>query len=278
LRGIKTDRPARGEIFIAPELIEKFSCADLESILARLNSDLAVLPIEDSHWARPSLDVLIEAGYFVFGLIQGPLTLLIHELGWHVTSRLLLKNPQDARRIMQKLANAAAQKVNAGLEAGCDGVVIADDLAGSQGPMVSPALLRECYFPALGNLIRETGSDNNPHIFHSDGDITDLVVPLMEAGCRGIHGLQPSAGIGPALFAGEDFRDQVYWGNFEYECDGRLKSKEEVEAEIPILLDSWADFPGYIFGSSGGLYGELPPETIKAAYLHSAWNETIRHE
>ena len=270
MRGSATDRPARGEIFISPELIKKFGCADQESILACLRADLAVLPVEDPHSARP----FIEAGYFVFGLVQGPLTLLIHELGWHGASRLLLKKPDDARRIMQKFADAAVRKMKLALKARCDGIVVADDLADSRGPMVSPALLSECYFPVLSKLVKETGADNNHHIFHSDGNITDFIAPIMDAGFRGIHGLQPSAGIGPAMFAREDLRNRVFWGNFEYEGDGRLKSKEEVEAEIPILLKSWADFAGYIFGSSGGLYGGLLPETIKTAYLHSAWHET----
>ena len=160
LRGSATDRPARGEIFISPELIKKFGCADQESILACLRADLAVLPVEDPHSARP----FIEAGYFVFGLVQGPLTLLIHELGWHGASRLLLKKPDDARRIMQKFADAAVRKMKLALKARCDGIVVADDLADSRGPMVSPALLSECYFPVLSKLVKETGADNNHHI------------------------------------------------------------------------------------------------------------------
>jgi len=266
LRGIRTERPAMGEILVAPELTSKFSCAGLERVLSRLGADIAVLHIEECPSTAPCAVSFIEAGYFVFGLGPGPFAILVRELGWIRACRLIVKDPLKVRRMIQTAAKATASWVALAQEGGCDGIIIADDLAGSCGLLVSPASLKELYFPVLADLLGKKGADSMPFIFHSDGNILELIAPLMEAGFRGIHGLQPSAGITPEILGLEKWKNRVFWGNFEYEGRERLKSKEEVQAEIKGLLKRWADFPGYIFGSSGGLYGALSPETIEAAY------------
>ncbi len=266
MRGIRTERPAMGEILVAPELAAKFQCAGLECVLARLGADLAVLHIEECSSIMPRARSLIDAGYFVFGLCPGPFTILLRELGWTGTSRLLIKDPLNVRQMMQTAAKVTGRSIALAQQGEFDGVIIADDLAGSRGLFVSPASLKEFYFPVLAGLLEKKGADRMPFIFHSDGNIVQLIAPLMEAGFQGIQGLQPSAKIAPEILTGEEWRNWVFWGNFEYEGKERLKSKEEVQAEIKGLLKRWTDFPGYIFGSSGGLYGSLCPETIQAAY------------
>lgn len=265
-RGSPLDRPPKGEILITPEIVKGFPHPDLQAVLAYIDTDLVVLPIDQPDLNPSQWRSWAKTGYFIFGLLQGPITFLAGELGWHRLSRLLVKKPGEAREVMGKFIKESVNWAAAALEAGCEGIIVADDLAGNRGLLLSPAFLVENYFPLLADLLQEIGSSHVPFIFHSDGYILELVPHLRETGFWGIHGLQPSVGIGADSFRRQGLEDWVYWGNFEFEGQAGLKSKNEVETQVSTLLKEWRGFPGYIFGSSGGLYQGLSPEVIKTAY------------
>lgn len=277
-QGGPLDRPPKGEILITPEIITEFNCPGLQDVLAYLNTDLVVLPVEHSGMDQSRWVDWVKTGYFIFGLLQGPITYLTGELGWHKLSRLLIKNPEEAREIMSKIIQNSVRSATAALEAGCDGIIAADDLAGDRGLLISPSYLEKKYFPLIAELLRGIGSRHVPCVFHSDGNILELISQIREAGFWGIHGLQPSAGIKAGSFRGKGLENWVFWGNFEFEGQAGLKSDTEVKNEVLNLLKEWAGFPGYIFGSSGGLYKGLSPEAIKAAYdVVTSWRYE-RHE
>lgn len=272
LQGCPLDHPPKGELLITEEIIKGFPCPDLQAVLAYLNTDLVVLPITQPDLLPSTWRTWAGSGFFLFGLLQGPLTYLSFKLGWHGLSYLLVKKPGEAREIMRKYLEGSVQAAAAALAAGCEGILIADDLAGHRGPLISPSTLEALYFPLLADLLQDIGCRDVPCLFHSDGYMLKLLPLLKEVGFRGIHGLQPSVGIGPDCFRRQDLRDWTFWGNFEFEGPDGLKRLNEVENEVVHLLREWADFPGYIFGSSGGLYQGLSPEVIKAAYdVVTAW-------
>lgn len=271
LRGGPLNRPPKGEILITPGIVKAFHRPDLESVLDYLNADLVVLPADEDAagpltGALPDWKSWARTSYFVFGLLQGPVTFLSEKMGWHKFSRMLIKNPGEAREIIDNYFTEKIRPVAAALEDGCDGIIVADDLAGDRGLLIAPAFLKKNYFPPLAQLLHKIGVSHLPWIFHSDGNIPELISPLREAGFWGLHGLQPSVGLNPAGFTGRGLEKWVFWGNFEFEGPRRLKDAVETEAEVGRLLTGWAGFPGYIFGSSGGLYDGLSPEAIKAAY------------
>ena len=261
----KADRPPKGEILVEQSWVRDCGFQQLGEAVQYLGADLAVLPLRPaaSHvclwqeWAKTDS--------FLWGCLQGPVTLLSEQKGWHALSRLLVKQPEEAKRL---IATILGEWVEAGLTAldrGCDGIVFFDDLAGDKGLLINPKLLQEIYFPLVGKALEQLDYRKIPVIFHSDGNIESLLGLLKNIGFWGIQGLQPSVGLGPAVIAPE-LRDWVFWGNFEFEGSGRLKTISEVELEVTQLLDAWREFPGYIFGSSGGLYKGLSLPEVEAAY------------
>lgn len=263
LHGQTQEKPPKGELLIESSLIEKFSCPDLEFILNYLGADLVTFHLNDisqpwKYWQQKD--------YFIFGIFQGPFTLMIEKLGWMEGLHLLKKNPGEVRTIMENMAAEQALIAARALDEGCDGIILADDLAGSQGLMISPVFLNNYYFPILNKLLEKLDGKHVPFVFHSDGNIMDLVSPLKNTGFWGIQSLQPSAGIGPEKFLEEIYHDWLFWGNFEFEGLDRMKTVSEIETDVKNLLKAWSNFPGYVFGSSGGLYNGLSPEMIKAAY------------
>lgn len=267
LNGSPLLSPPKGEILITKELIRRFDQPDLPSLLAFLQSDLVTFNTKDfpakNHWQQWA-----RTDHFVFGLLDGPFNLLAEKTEWMTLLRMVMKNPAQVRQEMQALLAENVTAAQTALDGGCDGIIIGDDLAGSHGLLASPSFFREYYFPLLAEVLQ--GWQGVPVLFHSCGKVMELIPDLKSAGFCGLQGLQPSAGFKPAALLAEN-DSWVFWGNFEFEGNGVLKPAAEMTGEIVTLLDEWASWPHYIFGSSGGLFAGLDPDAIKAAYdaVHS---------
>lgn len=265
LRGEKGDRPPKGEVLIENSWLRDCGFRRLDEAVRHLGADLVVLPIRPAAGRTAFWQEWARTGSFLWGCWQGPITLLAEQKGWHALSRLLIKQPEEARVLMAGLLGEWVEAGLAALDGGCDGIVFFDDLAGDKGLLIHPRLLQEIYFPLVVGALERLECRKVPVIFHSDGNIQSLLGLLKSSGFWGIQGLQPSVGFGPAALAPE-LDDWVFWGNFEFEGPGRLKTAGEVEREVAQLLEAWSGFPGYIFGSSGGLYKGLSLPEVKTAY------------
>lgn len=259
-------RPPKGEILIEFDWLRKAGFKNLEEAIAYLRADLVVLPIVPSPPCAVNWREWSQSHVFSFGCLQGPVTFLLERLGWHPFSRLLIKQPLEARTLMTEFMLESVQQALAALDRGCEGIVIFDDLAGDKGLLINPHVLQSLYFPLIEQALEQLNCKDIPVLFHSDGNILRLVPSLKAAGFWGIQGLQPSLGLGPAFFHEPEMQGWVYWGNFDFEGAGRLKNIAEIENDVHTLLTQWQDFPGFIFGSSGGLYQGLSVPEIKAAY------------
>lgn len=264
LKGEPADYIPKGEVLITDDIINAFPQPNLEEIISLLDADLVTLPIGPStpekvwkEWASKP--------YFVFGLLDGPFALAGNTLEWNKVLRLMRKDPAEAQNVMKKLMDETLKNALNALDQGCEGIVIYEAIGSNGGLLFSPTFLKENYLPLLEEVYSTLEAHNVPLIFHSVGNILQLIPHLKEIGFWGVQGLQPSADIHPEIFLPQEDHF-TYWGNFEFENFERLKTPNEVAREIPSLLDSWADFPGYIFGSYGGLYKGLLPEVITAAY------------
>lgn len=266
-KGNSIEDVAAGEIIIANRLIQKGGFYNgLEDFLVYLSLDIVSLPIK-SHTPPLLWRYWAKKDYFVFGLLQGPFTMMIEDLGWQKASYVITNQQHQTAGIIGEYAHRGIISAQAALDSGCDGIILADDLAGNQGLMVAPDFLRSCYFPVINNMLNQVQSDNNPVIFHSDGNILDIIGDIKCTGFRGIHSLQPSAGMNTDTISDDIMKNMVFWGNFEFELGSRMKTNNEVKNEVGDLLERWNQKKtGYIFGSSGGLYEGIPIDIIKTAY------------
>jgi uroporphyrinogen decarboxylase len=258
------DRPPRGELLFTREFVRNSGCMNLWELVFQLDQDLVTLPLDGtgpSAWATWKTRVL-----FPMGCLSGPLSQLMETLGWRGMALLVVKERDQAVRIMESYLDGWADRIIKACDMGCEGVVLADDIAGGRGLLVSPDFLKTCYFPLLSRFIKAPQFKGLPFIFHSDGNLREMIPQVRGAGFSGIHGLQPSVGIAPEAFDAMGMGKFVFWGNFEFEGDGRLKDVLEVKKEVKTLLKRWERFPGYIFGSSGGIYGALDYRTVKQAH------------
>ena len=70
-----------------------------------------------------------------------------------------------------------------------------EDVAYKTGLMVSPSILRDHFFPRFQRAIAPLKSAGIKVIWHSDGNIMDVLGDAVEAGIDGINPIDPSAGM-----------------------------------------------------------------------------------
>lgn len=272
LNGEKAAYIPKGEVLITEDAVNAFPKPDLDEILAVLNADLVSLPIGENTTPQTWKEWAAKP-YFVFGSMEGPFFAAGNKVEWNNLLRMMRKDRAGAKAIMEEEITANVNRALHALDQGCEAIIVSEAIGSTGGLLFSAAYLEEDYLPVLEQMMKAFGDKNIPVIFHSVGQIMQLIPFLKELGFWGVQGLQPSVGIGPQSFDPQE-KHFTYWGNFEFEDFSRLKTTEDIQGEIPGLLESWQDYPGYIFGSYGGLYKGLSAEAITAAYQRvDAWNK-----
>ena len=68
-----------------------------------------------------------------------------------------------------------------------------DDLAYAESTMVSPKVYRQLLFPWMEQLAAIAHEANQPFLFHSDGNVWDLIPDLISVGVNALHPIEPKA-------------------------------------------------------------------------------------
>ena len=120
---------------------------------------------------------------------------LFHERFWTIRGmENLMMDYYDNMENLKRLGNLMNEYyrgiVDQYAELGFDGIFISDDLGHQTGPMMSPQVFRELYFPLYKEFIDYVHSKNMHVFLHSCGDNTLLMDDLIEAGLDVIHPIQ----------------------------------------------------------------------------------------
>ena len=143
-------------------------------------------------------------------------------------------------------------------------MVLADDAAHNEGPMISPEMWRECVLPLHRRIV---DSFEVPVIWHSDGNIEQLLPMAVEAGFAGVHGLEPSAGMDLGRIKREFGRDLTLIGNIDVNvlCGSDL---EAVRSEVTRCIDQGAPGGGYMIATCNSIFEGMNPATVAEMFRH----------
>lgn len=153
-------------------------------------------------WAGAALELLLEDDVGAFWAVDGPLWPVLERRGLTEGLRDTLLEPDAIAREIDKALVAAEVLVRDGLDRGARAIVIAEDLAGTAGPLVAPDFAIEILLPRLGALVQVVHDGGAPSVLHSDGDIRSLLGAVRRAGFSAVH-----AGGGLTF----DAFERLYW-------------------------------------------------------------------
>lgn len=287
LRGETTDRIARGEFFLADEFVRAFLSLDANdeithdhraAIIQELDLDIAPVSFSEG-WGSltqpdedQALESLIrwraESERFVFAVIDGPFSAAVKAASFDALMQYVHKIPHVARDYYRKGAEEAVMLAQAVRDAGADGVLLGEDIAYNRSTFFSPKQLRECYFPALTQAVRDIHELGLVVFFHSDGNLNSVLDDIAASGVDGLQGLEPDGGMSiPA--ARERVGDRLtLWGNLSFDFLSAARTSQEIEEALRALTAKSKS--KLIIGSCGGLVAGMNVETVRRLYRANA--------
>ena len=185
-------------------------------------------------------------------------------MGFETFSMALVENPTLVERLFDRLGRLhydifrnAADIENVGA------MWYTDDIAYTEGMMVSPKILREHVFPWMRTMKEVCVEKNLPMLFHSDGDLTEVLDDLLDIGINGLQPIEPKAMDIAELKARVGGRICLM-GNIDLGYTLTRGTPQEVRDEVRQRIRDCAPGGGYMVGSSNTVTNYVPLENYKA--------------
>lgn len=282
LRGEPIDGNARGEFFLAEEFVRAFLSLDADvlvthdqrvQVVEQLDFDIAAVALSEGWGAlqQPNEDHALESlvrwreesDRFVAAVIDGPFSAGIKAVGFDAMMKYIHSIPHVAIDYYRKGGAEAIALAQAVRDTGADAVVLGEDLAYNRSTFFSPKQLRECYFPALGDTVRQIRALGLAVFFHSDGNLNAILADLVACELDGLQGLEPAAGMSIPLVRKEVGNQLTLWGNFSFDFLSNERSDQEIAQAISAITPAGGKI---ILSSCGGLVDGMNLETVRRLY------------
>ena len=195
---------------------------------------------------------------FIFGTHIGPFTAGYMAMGFERFFTRFADAPSFVSRLLESRTEWCIAVYQKAVDLGAEVLVLADDAAHNKGPMISAEMWRAFVLPLHRRIVDKF---DVPFIWHSDGNIEQLLPMAIEAGFAGIHGLEPSAGMDLGRIKGEFGRDLTLIGNIDVNvlCGSDL---EAVRSEITRCIDQGAPGGGYMIATCNSIFEGMNPATV----------------
>jgi uroporphyrinogen decarboxylase len=148
-----------------------------------------------------------------------------------------------------------------------DMIKIGDDLGSQVGLLMSPAMYRRILKPIHADYIAFIRERTDAKVlFHTDGDVYDLLGDFIEIGVDILNPVQASAG-GMSDFGGlkRRFGDNlVFCGGMDTHRVLPAGTPDEVRAEVRRVTSLLGPGGGFMLGAVHTVMGDVPPENVLA--------------
>ncbi|MGD0091634.1 MAG: uroporphyrinogen decarboxylase family protein, partial [Planctomycetota bacterium] len=184
----------------------------------------------------------------------------------------LVANPDFAEAFLERLTRTICQAQELFLGAVVDLIDVhftADDLAGQNGPLISPALYRRLLKPRWARILQTIKARTKAKIlYHSCGALGAFLPDLIELGVDIINPVQVSAaGMDTAELKKKYGKRLAFWGGG---CDTQhvlnLAGPDQVRAEVRRRIRDLAPGGGFVFNPVHNIQPLIEPANIMALF------------
>jgi len=139
----------------------------------------------------------------------------------------------------------------------------ADDLAYKSGTLIQPEQMREIWIPRMQRIFAPALAKKVPILFHSDGNIQELIPDLIEMGISALNPLEPY-GMDIREIKKRYGRDLTLFGNMDVGGALSTGTPEQVRKEARGLIDDIGKDGGYVLSSCHSITANVQPENYLA--------------
>ncbi|MCI0493434.1 nucleoside 2-deoxyribosyltransferase [candidate division KSB1 bacterium] len=184
-------------------------------------------------------------------------------MGFETFSFALIDNPELVERLFHKIGSIVLNLFETIVTFDNIGAIFySDDIAINTGLFVSPQVYRDYLFPWMKKIGDVCKQHDIPFIFHTDGNIWDVLDDLKACGVNALQPIEPLAMdiVELKMKRGQDF---CLVGNVDVDLLAR-GSKQQIEDEVKRLLKNVAPHGGYCLGSGNTVPEYVPFENYMA--------------
>ena len=175
-----------------------------------------------------------------------------------------LIDPSFVEAVMDVVLETNMQVVRNAIRTGADIILVGDDYAANEAPLMSPQVFHEFIAPRLKKMVNMVHQEGAYFIKHSDGNLWPILDDILDAGVDGLNPIEPQAGmdIGEVKqYCG----DRVCLsGNID--CGQLLPhgTTEQVRQAVIECIRKAAPGGGFIMHSSNSIHSSVNPENYLA--------------
>jgi uroporphyrinogen decarboxylase len=202
----------------------------------------------------------------IFGTHEGPFNAAYMAMGFESFFTKLLDDPAFIHKLLEHRTRWCLAMFQEAIRLGAEVIVMGEDSAHNQGPMISPKMWEEHILQYHRQIVDEL---DVPVIWHSDGDIRKLLPFAVQAGFIGVHGLDPIAGIELDQIKAEFGHELVLIGNVDSRvlCGTDLN---EVRKEVDRCVSQGAPGGGYMIASCNSIFDGMNLEAVAEMFKYQS--------
>jgi uroporphyrinogen decarboxylase len=176
----------------------------------------------------------------------------------------MIENPKLVHKLIEIAQSYDLRVAERMVQAGADVVVLADDYADKNGPLMSPRHFKQFILPGLQRAVDNAHRAGAYVVKHSDGNIMPLLDMIVETGIDAINPLEPAARMDIAHVK-QRYGDRVALvGNIDCGELLSLASVEQVRRVTRETIRAAAPGGGYCLSSSNSIHSSVKPENYLA--------------
>jgi len=212
--------------------------------------------------------ILVNRPHTVFApTVRGVFCPVFERMGIEQFAYACRDSPAQVQRLMDAHAEYAlslAQRYAARDEV--EYVAVCDDVAFKTGLIFPPKWMRQHWLPRIARILRPLKAAGVRVIFHSDGNVTEVIPDLIGLGVDALNPLEPLAGMDLKALKAEFGRDITLIGGVDCAQLLTFGRPEQIRDEVRRLLDVGARGGGFIIGDSSQIMPTAPLENVLAFY------------
>jgi uroporphyrinogen decarboxylase len=237
---------------------------DSEDDLQRYSPDLAYVELLFSPEEINQVRQRYPDHCLMYGTHIGPFTAAYMGMGFERFFLRIADDPEFVHHLLDLRTEWCIALYQHAIRLGAEVLVLGEDAAHKDCPMISPRLWQELVLPYHRRIVKAL---NAPLIWHCDGNITPLLPAAVEAGFVGVHALEPPAGIDLKQVKQQYGQDLALVGNI----DVGVLLEDDLEAihrEVDRCLNEGAPGSGYILATSSSIFHGMHPESVAEMFRY----------
>ncbi|MBU1171633.1 MAG: hypothetical protein KKD44_18935 [Proteobacteria bacterium] len=291
---ISNPRIPRGELWLGTQLFKVSGFDDTMDNHVRLSDSLdhamVCLSVSDDVSGKPDLgyryftcsdlSAAARAGDKpVFAVIDGPFQEMVNTMGVMQVLTEWVTNREDLVRAYEAESEKCLALISRVLEHAPAAVVITDDMAFDNGPLVSPWDLDALCSPFYSCAVKRINESGSPVFFHSCGNVTKLIPIIKSWQIDGFAAIQ--SGVNDLENLYHQFESKIMiMGGIENDLLEPYPFPLDAEKKLDRLLSVLGTTGNLILGSSSGLYKGEYLDQVKRIYeiadCHKGFNSKAR--